>query len=112
MTETEIQEFKTEFASIVHWQGMIKSQSAQLRRLEAYNKGGSHDNAILKAIDVFKSYKSKLKEKLKGKSYEEWKEFSSKISAIRGKRNRAVNDATKQKWQNQINALGGFITPK
>lgn len=111
MTEIEIQEFRKQFASIVYWQGMIKEQSGTLRRLEAWNKSGSHDNAILNAIEVFKSYKLKLKEKLNGKSYEEWKEFSRNISVLQNKRNRAVNDATKQKWQNQLNALGGFVKP-
>ena len=102
MTEDQIKTFREEFASIVFWFGEVKSQAGVISRLESWNKGGSHDKAIIKAIDTLNSCRKKLREKLKGKSYAEWRDFSKNLTALNGKLKRSVNDATRQKWQKEI----------
>lgn len=62
---------------------MVLSNSKRLKQLHAYDKNGSHEKAILNALSDRDKLKLKLKEILKGETYEDWKNKSSKITALK-----------------------------
>jgi hypothetical protein len=105
MTSDEINAFRKEFASIVYCRGFVKTQARHLCNLEAFNKGGSHERAILKAVENLKVSKAKLREKLKGKSYDEWKAFSHQLSVMQGRLRVSAQLETKKKYFNAIKEL-------
>ena len=82
MTAEQIQEYRSEFRSIVSLRSTIKSHDRFITQLHRWDKAGSHLKAIDKAIAAHHDMKAKLKEKLKGRSYEEWKALSIKISRL------------------------------
>jgi hypothetical protein len=105
MTAAEITKFREDFASIVYLRGQIKSYAASIRRLESWNKGGSHDNAIARDYGILDGYKAKIKEKLRGKPYDAWRDFSKTLTTTMAKMKASRNDATKNKWQAKIDSL-------
>jgi hypothetical protein len=50
MTTDEINNFRKEFASIVYVRNSVKTYAYNLRKLESWNKNGSHDNAIKRSL--------------------------------------------------------------
>lgn len=102
MTPGEFTKFRNEFASIVYWKGMVKERAFSISMLERCNKNGSHDEAIRRGVTYLNEAKSKLKEKLNGKSYDEWKFFSARLSTIKAKGKAASMKETKDKWQKEF----------
>lgn len=113
MKNSEITQFRKEFASIVYWKGMINSQKRNVGTVTRFDKNGSHKNATLKSINILNDYREKFELKLKGKSYEEWAEMSKKISQIKNKINKSVTARSKQKWQEALDSLSwNDVKPK
>lgn len=83
MKETQIKQFRSEFASIVWLKGLIKDHGRALGSLYHYDKDGSHQKAIEKGLAKRDELKAELIEKLKGKTYEEWKAMSAKLSVLK-----------------------------
>lgn len=112
MTQPEIENFRSEFLSLVYYHGsMLKGQAAHLTMMERFNKGGSHDQAILKAVENIQKTKAAIKIKLKGKSYDDWRSFSKILSVTLSRLKHSVNDGTKMKYQKQLDNLN-FLTYK
>jgi hypothetical protein len=105
MTASEIEKFRTEFQSIVYFKGMVKEAANNISRLEAWNKGGSHDDAILKAIDRLKEIRIKLNSRLYGKSYKDWATFSKRLTVLKSKIKSSRQETTKAKWQSEIDRM-------
>ena len=76
--EEFIKSFRKEFATIVYIKGKLKSSKLYISKLSRYDKHDSHKEAILKAIENKDKILKELNEKLKGKTYEDWAEFSRK----------------------------------
>lgn len=79
--EQQVQ-FRMEFKSIVYHKGLITENTTNVKRMHAWNKNGSHEKAIVKLLDFRTTLKIKLNEMLKGKDYEEWRLFSSKLARV------------------------------
>ena len=91
MTVQEIDIFKKEFKSIVYHKGVITNHNSYIRTLHAYDKNGSHNNAILKALDKRKELQTQFLIMLKGKTYDEWKEMSKLASSMNSRLKKSVN---------------------
>lgn len=102
MTQQEQDQFRKEFTSIVFTKGVIKSISYHLRMMECYDKGGSHENAILRDIGELDKNKEILKQKLKGRTHSEWRDFSKRLSVLKSKLKQSANPNTVAKWQTEI----------
>lgn len=103
MNSEEQEQFRKEFASIVYLNSCIISSGVWLKQLHAYDKNDSHKNAIIKKLDERKELKSELAIKLKGKSYEEWKTFSKRLTILNGRVRRAI--VQQEKSQAEIDKL-------
>lgn len=105
MTTEEITRFRKEFASIVWSKGEVKERAHNLRLMEAFDKDDSHKEAVERnKNNLFKAQNS-LKEKLKGRTYEEWKEFSKKLSFLTQRVKYSAKIITKEKWQKELDEL-------
>lgn len=102
MTPSEITKFRKDFASIVFWKGMLKSQKRNVGTVTRFDKNGSHQKATLRSIETLDDYREKFDAKLKGKTYEEWAAMSRAISVIKNKIQRSATDRAKQKWQEEL----------
>jgi DNA repair ATPase RecN len=102
MTQEEYQKFREKFQSIVCQKGLITSHREHISNLHKWNNDGSHDSAILKALDKRKELLDKFNEMLNGKTYDEWRDasqcFSSYISRIKAAEKRA--DLLKKQFEN------------
>lgn len=85
MTKEEQLQFRKEFAAIVYWKSSVKEQAQKISQLQMWDKNGSHEKAILAAVNELDRCKTELKERLKGKSYQEWRDFSKKLSLLNSK---------------------------
>lgn len=83
------EEFKSQFKKLVWIKSEIASYRKHLSRLHAWDKNGSHDKAILKALEKRDELKQKFEEMLRGKTYEEWQAFSKKLVNEQAKLKRA-----------------------
>lgn len=83
--------------------GKITDKAKGITMLHRWDKNGSHEAAIKKAVDRLAELKAQYKKLLLGKSYEDWKTFSKKLSACKTKLKASVNK--KDKWQTEINNL-------
>lgn len=77
------EDFKTEYKKIVYRKGQITTHKLYLRKLHAFDKNDSHKQAIIKALDKFDILKAEFNEMLKGKTYEDWKETSQKLTTLK-----------------------------
>lgn len=103
MTKEDQLQFKKEFKSIVYQYSEIQSSNNRLKQLHAWDKNGSHENAIIKELEKKKEIQVKFKEMLKGMDYEEWKAMSKKISTINAKISAAISK--KEKAERDLNNL-------
>ena len=83
MTTEEIEKFRHDFRVIVYAKQRVKDCDDYLRKLHAFDKDGSHNNAILKALDRRNELKDHYIDLLKGATYEMWLTASKKISAMK-----------------------------
>lgn len=95
MSPSEVEQFKKEFKSIIFKNSQIADAKTKLRSLHAWDKNGSHEKAILRQLDQIEKYKDELKVLLKGKSYEEWRLMSKKITQVSGKLKTATSNKIK-----------------
>jgi hypothetical protein len=109
MTLQEQDQFRKEFTSIVQTKAVIKNISSHLRTMEYFDKAGSHENAISRDIGELGKYKDLLKSKLKGRTYNEWRDFSRRMYILRAYIKQAVNPAVINKWQTELDNLQ-FVT--
>ena len=103
MTEVEIEQFRRDFASIVYLKSQIIDAKNHLAKMSRYDNNGSHEKAILKAIDKIKELKQTMQEKLKGHTYEEWQELSKKLSKHSSRLKAAISQ--QEKAINELNNL-------
>lgn len=103
MTAEEQSQFRKEFKSIVYQKGLISANGDFLRILHAYDKNDSHKNAILKHLDKRKELQNRFKEMLKGKTYEQWKQFSRRLSALNSRLKRG--NSAKERAEVEIDKL-------
>ena len=102
----KIEDFKTQFKKIVYKKGQITTHKLYLRKLHAFDRNGSHKKAILKALDEFDILKADSNLLLKGKTYEDWKEFSKKLSTLNSALKRT--ETKKLEIETNINNLLNF----
>lgn len=105
MNSEQIKEFRTKFQRIVFIKSEIKTVAAHLTKLHTWDKNDSHKKAIEIDLTKLDEFKVTYKERLEGKTYEEWKNFSHLISQLNNKIQRSKNDATKSKWKNELEKL-------
>lgn len=98
--------FRKEFASIVYLKGMIKSHRRHIADLHIWDKNGSHKDAILRSLTKRDELNKSFEEKLKRKTYEQWKETSRKLSLLKAKLKR--KSADKQKIEAEVKELLNF----
>jgi len=103
MRVDQIEQFTKEFRSIVYQKFKISDSDKRLKKLYAWDKNDSHKNAILKELDFRDKLEVVLTEKLKGETYEKWKEYSALINKAH-KRYIAAKQA-KEKWELEINKI-------
>lgn len=103
MDKEKIERFRKEFASIVYVNSEIMTNNLRLKSLMVWDKNSSHSKAILKNIEHRKELKLKLQTKLKGKTYDEWKFLSKKLSVLNSRLRNAIN--TKERTETEINQL-------
>lgn len=105
MTAEEIIAFRKEFSRISFLRGEIKTQGAYITKLEGWNRNDSHKAAIDRAIAELDKCSKEQKELLKGKKYDDWRNFSKHISYLNGKIKSVRNEESKKKWQKQLDDL-------
>jgi hypothetical protein len=103
MTPKEIEKFRSDFKSIVYLKSELIKSNNIIRNLSRYDKNGSHQKAILKAIDIRSDIKLKYNKKLDGKTYEEWFAKSKRITTIQRMIKTSIR--TKDKWVSELNNL-------
>lgn len=103
MNTDEILIFREEFKKIIYQKGLITESELRLKRLYIWDKNGSHENAIKKELDVRDNLKVDLRIMLKNKSYDEWKQFSKKLSLLNSRLNKARESIIR--YEKQINEL-------
>jgi len=72
--------FKSKFKKIVYKKGQLTESVIWIKRLSAYDKNGSHKDAIIKAINKKKTLTDEFNQMLNKHTYDEWKERSKLIS--------------------------------
>lgn len=82
--------FREDFRRIVYLKGQVVDAANGLSRLEHWNKNGSHDEAIKRAIGKLETHRAKLKDALCGKPYSAWLEASKKLSHLQQRQKRAT----------------------
>lgn len=85
MTQQQIEQFRKEFKHIVWIKGEITEAKNRIVKLTRFDNNGSHSKAIREAIDECNKITLDFTGKLKGHTYNDWKEFSKKISAVKSK---------------------------
>ena len=103
MNTADVEQFRKEFKTIVRVKGEIVSKSLHVTDLYRWDKNGSHANAIERAEAAVRTKRDDFKSKLKGKSYEDWKAMSRKISYIQARRKKAV--AAMEKCDKELEGL-------
>lgn len=102
MTVEELSAFKEEFKSIVWWKGELASRNKYIQTLSRYDKNGSHQTAILKAMNNRDEAKKILKEKLNGREYEHMMESLRKATVLANKIKK------NEKYREQLNSFNPF----
>lgn len=74
--------FRRQFKHIVHLKGRVTRNNNYIKTLTRYDKEGSHKEAIKKAIQLREQSNKEYKASLRGRSYEEWLETSSRLSTL------------------------------
>ena len=97
MSSQEIEKFKSAFKSIVYTKGLVTSTQNWHRQLCAWDKNDSHKQKIIECIADIKEIKKQLEEKLGGKTYAEWRDFSREISGLQGRLKAAEQSKNKSK---------------
>jgi hypothetical protein len=85
MDELQISKFRKDFKSLVYKKGLITENGAYLKKLHSFDKNGSHNRAILLGLEKREQLKKDYADALNGKTYEEWRDFSSKLCKITAK---------------------------
>lgn len=89
MTEEEVKLFRTRFKSIVYQLSSVKKAEAYVKELSRFDRKGSHQKAINKAREILDIQRGTLEVMLQGRSYEDWKEASAKISKYQSRMKRS-----------------------
>ena len=103
MKTNEITQFRSEFKSIVYKKTEIIDNASYISSLEKFNKNGSHEKSILKALEQRKDLKKELTLMLKGYDYEVWKLTSKRLSVLTSKLKNA--NLAKEKSELEIDKL-------
>ncbi len=108
MKANEQEQFRKEFKSIVYQYSELKSSMTRLKQLHIWDKNGSHQKAILKELDTRKAIQTKLAEMLKGRSYEDWKLTSKRLSILNSRIKNAITQ--KEKAESEIDKISFPLT--
>ena len=103
MNTDEMDLFRRNFKSIVWKKGQLTDANNKIKQLSRWDKDGSHTSAIKKQIAERDKQKQRLESMLNGKTYDEWKEFSKKLSSLVGKNKRASEQ--KLRTEKELNNL-------
>jgi len=87
MNKEQQEAFKKEFKSIVYQYSLLQKNKQYLKKLHAFDKNGSHEKAILKAVSEREEIRDKLDKMLKGVKYSEWLKFSKKLTKLNSRLN-------------------------
>ena len=85
MIDERIELLLKEWRSIKYVKSEITNCNIKIKQLTRFDKNNSHKNAIEKVMAEKYLQIKNLNEKLHGKTYEDWREFSRKVSAIRSR---------------------------
>jgi hypothetical protein len=105
MTSEQIEQFHKDFKDIISLNQLIKDNAKYLHNLHLYDKKGSHEKAILKALEQRRQLNSTLAAVLRGADYEGWKMVAKKLSLLKSKLKVAterMNKAIAQKEKAEI----------
>lgn len=97
MTIEQIRQFRKELRSIVYQKSQIDESNKRLKQLHFWDKNGSHNNAILKELEVKSSLQHNFKEMLKGIEYDQWINLGKSLSKLISK----LTKSTKQKEETE-----------
>ncbi len=103
MEHEKQEQFRKEFRSIVYQNSLMADSGKYLTSLHKWDKNDSHKKSILAALDARKELQNKLKEMLKGSTYEDWKLFSKRLSVLNSRLKNAITQ--KEKAESEINKL-------
>ncbi len=103
MTTTEQEQFLKEYKAILQKRDEIKIHGQHLQNLHRWDRNGSHQSAIIKALDKRKTLQTELAAMLKGKTYEQWKAVRVKLSSLKGRLTATTN--RKEKIEQDIHNL-------
>jgi len=110
---TTISDFKSFIKKLNNLRKQLESKNSTIVFLTRMDKNGSHDKAILKAVNKRNDVRMKYTEMLKGHPYDYWIDLNRKISNILiriNKDNRLIKkyQAMNLLHQNQLNDLLNF----
>lgn len=103
MNQFEIEQFRHDFRVLVYQKSIVYDRNESIKKLSRYDKNGSHEKAIVKAIANRDIESRKFNEMLKGKTYNEWKEFSKKLCILQNRLK--SNQVTQKNIEDKINQL-------
>lgn len=103
MTIEEIRQLRQEFKSIVYQKSEIIKSNKRLKSLHAWDRSGSHNNAILKELEVKEKMQEKLKWMLKDIEYDEWLIVSKNLSKLISRLTKATK--VKEETEKIINTI-------
>ncbi len=103
MTQEEQSQFRKDFLAISHQKELINQTNDYLRRLHVYDKNDSHKRHILNAVKRKEEQQIELRRLLKGRNFESWKDFKTKLNGLNLKLNKILD--RKQKIEEDINSL-------
>jgi len=103
MTPKEIEQFKIDFKKIISVNAEINDSSKKLTGLHVWDKNGSHNDAIIKRLDIMKAQKEERTKLLNGHDYEEWKAISKKLNQLKLRLDNAIRQ--KEKAETELSNL-------
>lgn len=85
----EIEKFKAEFQTIIGLRKQLSDNAELLKKLHAWDKNNSHRESIAKHLIKRDELKNRIVVMLDGRSYDDWKKASKKLSSLKSRLKRA-----------------------
>lgn len=108
MLSVQIIDFQLRFKNVLYLKAELHRINKHIASLTNWDKNGSHNAAILRAMDKKRAINHNLKDALGPKTYEQWSARSRKITNILAKKKMARKESTKQKWAKELELLEHF----
>lgn len=102
MTEATIADFRLKFKNIIWLKHELHKANAYIGAFTHYDRNGSHQNAILKSINIKDEIKKKYYDALGTKTYEQWMDRSKIITKYKNKIKVTKRPETKEAWANKL----------